>query len=141
MPAPATSVRPALFRVATAGALFAALYHAAALTVPAFASLTYPRAYPWWRHVIFIAIDGSLAWLLRRPPDWLVWPLSALTAQVLYSHGLGGWHAWQQTDHVNWIDPASIIGILCVLGIVLADRRERRAAESVCLQAAGTCRD
>jgi hypothetical protein len=38
-------------------------------------------------HVVFILIDGSLAWFLLRPPTWLVLPYVVLMLQMLNGHG------------------------------------------------------
>jgi hypothetical protein len=78
--------------------------------------------------VIFIGINGTLAWLLPQPPSWLIWPYGLLTIQVLNSHGLGGLHEWQRTGRVNWIDVASVIGDPLLLVVLAFDRQKRRAA-------------
>ena len=112
-----------LFRLAALAAAIATLVHVAALAVPAVNLFLYSATYPWWRHLVFIGINGSLAWLLRRPPSWLVWPYAALTVQVIYSHGLGGWEYWQRTGRINWLDPAALVGVPILLVLLIADRR------------------
>ena len=115
-----------LFRLAAAGAAIAVLVHIAALASPSFDALLYSSTYPWWRHVLFIWIDATLACLLPRPPSWLVWPYGALTLQVLYSHGLGGWHERQRTGRFHWIDVVAVVAVPLLLAVLVADRRTRR---------------
>jgi hypothetical protein len=51
-----------------AGFALAALYHLAALTIPAFAKMAYPPLYPSLRHVVFVIVDSLGAFLfLVRP--------------------------------------------------------------------------
>jgi hypothetical protein len=122
------SIRVKAFRLAAVFAAFAAAYHTAAVVVPAFATIAYPATYPVWRHLVFIAIGGSLVWLFLRRPIWLVWPYAVLTAQVIYSHGGAAWTFWQQERRIDWISIAAVVGILLGLGLLLVDWRERRAA-------------
>ena len=68
-----------LLRLSAVGAVIAALVHLTALAIPSFNESTYSTAYPWWRHVIFIGINATLAWLLPNAPSWLIWAYSLLT--------------------------------------------------------------
>ena len=119
-----------LLRIAAAAAAIAALVHAAALTLPSVNDFLYSPAYPWWRHIIFIGINGTLSWLLPRPPSWLVWPYAVLTLQVLYSHGLGGWQNWIQTGRINWLDPVAVVLVpALLLVLVIAERSGLRTQD------------
>jgi hypothetical protein len=120
---------PVPLRLASAGAVIAALVHVTALAVPSFNDSTYSATYPWWRHVIFIGINTTLAWLLPNPPSWFIWPYALLTLQVLQSHGLGGFHEWQRTGHAHWIDVVSVIAVPLLLAVLVVERRRRAAVE------------
>ena len=119
--------RDAAFRLAAVIAASAAVYHATALTVPAFAKIAYPLDYPALRHVIFITINGSLVWLFLWRPIWLVWPYAVLTAQVIQSHGGAAWMLWQTQRRIDWISVLAVVAVpLCLLLLAL-DWRERVA--------------
>ncbi len=76
VPAPRASVGLAVAFVASA------LFHAAAALLPRL-----DPGSPTWRHALFVAINGAVAWgLLARPRGFVV-GFAALTAQQLYSHG------------------------------------------------------
>jgi len=122
-------VIPVLLRLASAGAVVATLIHVTALAVPSFNELIYSATYPWWRHVIFIGINATLAWLLPNPPSWFVWPYAVLTLQVLQSHGLGGFREWQRTGRANWIDVVSVIAVPLLLAVLVVERRRRAAVD------------
>jgi hypothetical protein len=117
------SLTDALLLLAALAAVAAAIVHLAALAVPALNASTYSPAYPWWRHVVFIAINVALAALLQKPPAWLVWPYSLLTIQVLYSHGLGGFREWKETGRLHWIDVVAVLGVPLLLGLLVVERR------------------
>ena len=118
--------RTVAFRLAAAASAGAAVYHATAIAVPAFAKIAYPPTYPVWRHVVFVLIDANLAWLLLWRPIWLIWPFAVLTAQVIHGHGGWAWRLWRQEGRVDWISVAAVIGIPIVLGLLFLDRRGRR---------------
>jgi hypothetical protein len=118
-------VRDIALRVAAVGSLVAALYHATALVVPAFAAVAYPPDYPAIRHIVFIAIDGSFAWLLIRRPPWLVWPYLILAIQVLSGHGRSAWEQWQTQRTIDWVSVFVSIGVPLTLALLIADRRSR----------------
>jgi hypothetical protein len=67
---------------------------------PTITDLEYGPTYPMWRHVVFIVIDGSLAWLLLRRPWWLVWAYAGLTLHILNGHGRGAWRLWMEEGRV-----------------------------------------
>jgi len=118
--------RENVFRLASAGALAAALFHAAAIVSPAIAQLEYEPTYPISRHLVFIAIDGALAELLLRRPWWLVWAYAPLVVQTLNSHGLGAWRIWVNERRVDWISVAVSIATPIILWFLLMESRERR---------------
>jgi multidrug transporter EmrE-like cation transporter len=96
-------VREHLFRLCAVGALVAAMFHAAAMLSPAFARIEYPPGYPIWRHVAFIGVNVTLAWLFLRRPIWLVWAFALLTLHILNGHGRGAWTMWVDQRRVLWI--------------------------------------
>jgi len=91
--------------------LIAALYHLAAVAAP---SLGIRGTH--WRHVLFVGIDVTFAWLLLRRPWWLAIPFALLTLYSLRSHGQGAWNQWQKAGRVDWIG----IGVVVVLPLILA---------------------
>ena len=113
------------FRLAAAGAVVAAGIHATALAVPAFGAVTYSPTYPAWRHVVFIGIDATAAWMFLRRPIWFVWAFAVLTAQVLYSHGGSAWASWQRDGGMAWIDGLALIAIPLALALLIVDWRQR----------------
>jgi hypothetical protein len=120
-----TLSRDLTFRLAALGGLVAAAIHLAALTVPAFASANYPH-YPAWRHLLFVAIDGTAGWLFLRRPAWFVWAYAVLTLQVIYSHGGSALESWQRDGRVGWIDAAALVAVPLGLVLLVVDYRARR---------------
>ena len=76
-----------IYRVGAAAFVAAALYHLAAVLIPAFAETAYSATYPLWRHLVFIIINVTFAWLLVRQVQWVVWPFALLTLQIYNGHG------------------------------------------------------
>jgi hypothetical protein len=107
----------------------AALYHLAALAIPAFAEIAYPPMYPPLRHVTFVIVDSLGAFLCLSPPRWLIWPYLVLTVQVLQGHGVRGWRTWVQEHQINWIDAITVLGVLLGLVLLLLDRSTRSARD------------
>jgi hypothetical protein len=103
------------------------LYHAAGLTIPAFARIAYPPNYPPLRHIVFIVIDAASAYLFLIRPRWLIWAFLILAAQVLYSHGTHTVQTWQESHQINWVDPTVIAITLYGLTILYLDRGHARS--------------
>lgn len=122
------SPRYLIFRLAAVGAAVAAGFHAAAMLSPEIARLEYEPTYPIWRHVVFIGIDGVLAWLFLRRPSWLVWAYGLLTLQILNGHGRGALRIWIAQHRVDWISVAVSVLAPVVLCALFLDWRERRKA-------------
>ena len=95
--------QPLRFRIISAICVLIGLYHVAALSIPAFARMAYPVEYPPARHLIFIAIVWAFAYLFLRRPRWLIWPSLALTAQVVYGHGMYAWRHLAQSKGIEWV--------------------------------------
>ena len=114
------------FRLAAAGGVVAAGIHATALAVPAFGTSTYSPTYPAWRHVLFVVIDATAAWLFLRRPLWFVWAFGVLTVQVLYSHGGSAWASWDHDGRVAWIDALALVAIPLALALLVVDYWKRR---------------
>jgi len=100
----------------------AAIYHVAALAIPAFANMAYPRTYPPVRHITFVVVDSLTGLLFLSRPRWFIWPYLLLTVQILQGHGLGGWRTWVNKHQVNWIDAVTVFGALLGLVLLLLDR-------------------
>ena len=118
-------MRALALRLSAFGSLIAAGYHAAALAVPRFAAITYPPDYLPVRHVVFIVIDGSVAWLLLRRPWWLVRAYALLTVQVLSGHGRDAWLAWRSAERVDIVDVGVSLGVVATLLLLMAEPRPR----------------
>jgi len=117
--------RDLAFRLAAAGGVVAAGIHAAALAVPAFGRAAYSPTYQAWRHVVFVMIDATVAWLFLRRPRWFVWAYGVLTLQVLCSHGGSAWASWDHHGRVPWIDILALVAIPIALGLLVVDYRSR----------------
>jgi hypothetical protein len=120
-----------LFRLAAVGASLAVAIHAAALAMPAFAAVAYPTGYPAWRHVLFVAINLTLAPLFLRRPAWFVWAFAVLTAQVIYSHGGAALASWQRDGHIRGIDAVAVVGVPLALALLVTDYRSRTGRGTV----------
>jgi peptidoglycan/LPS O-acetylase OafA/YrhL len=104
----------------------AVLYHAAALSIPAFTKAAYPATYPPLRHVAFIMVNSLAAFLFLKRPRWLIWPYMVLTAQVLQGHGVRLRQTWVDAHKINWIDVIVVCGVLLGLVLLLQERKEKR---------------
>jgi hypothetical protein len=103
----------------------AVLYHAAALSIPAFAKAAYPATYQPLRHVAFIIVNSVPAFLFLKRPRWFIWPYLVLTAQVLQGHGVRLWHTWVDAHQINWIDVIVVSGVLLGLVLLLQERKDK----------------
>jgi hypothetical protein len=112
------AVPPIRFRVMAAGFATAALYHLAALTIPAFAKIAYAPAYPPLRHIIFILVDGAAAYLMLSRPPCFIWLYLVLTAQVVQGHGTRAWQTWPLHHRINWIDVITVVATLLGLAFL-----------------------
>jgi len=119
--------RESLFRLCAAGAVVAGTFHLAAMVNPAIARIEYDSTYPAWRHVLFIAINGAVAWLLIRRPRWFVWPFALLTIHVVAGHGYWAWHVWTFERRVDWISFAVVIATPAILALLFIDRQDRNS--------------
>jgi hypothetical protein len=106
-----------------AGCAGTALYHLAALLIPAFAKIAYPLTYPLLQHVTFMIVDGLAALLFLLRPRWFIWPYLALTVQVLQGHGVRGCRTWVQKHQLDWIDGITVFGVFIGLALLVPDRR------------------
>lgn len=123
------------FGIMAAGCSGAALYHLAALSIPAFAKFAYPPTYPLLRHVTFIIADGLAALLFLLRPRWFIWPYLALTVQVLQGHGARGYRTWVQKHELNWIDVITVFGVFIGLVLLVLDRRLAQKRENFAVRA------
>jgi len=119
---PATATQPFRFRLMAASFAAAALYHLTALTIPAFARVSYSPTYPVWRHLTFILVDGSAAYFMLRRLPWFIWAYLVLTIQVLQGHGLRLWQVWFGQHRIQWIDLITVLGTLLGLLFLYWDR-------------------
>jgi hypothetical protein len=79
-----------------------------------------------WRHVLFVGIDLTFAWLLLRRPWWLAFPFALLTLHSLRSHGRGAWNQWQTAGRVDWISVGVVVVLPVILALVVRDGWEQR---------------
>ncbi|HZR24487.1 MAG TPA: hypothetical protein VFA59_12910 [Vicinamibacterales bacterium] len=105
----------------------AALYHASALLIPAFAARAYAPTYPPIRHVAFVLINLACALLLLRRPIWFVPLYALLVVQVLNGHGRVAWDAWRAAKPIYAVDVLVSIGVLAVLALLVVDALDARA--------------
>lgn len=118
------------FRFLATGFALAALYHLAALAIPAFGRIVYPPTYPAARHMVFVIVNSVAAVLFLLRPRWFVWPYLVLTVQSLQGHGLRAWRALVLHRQVNWIDGIAVFGVLLGLAVLILDRATGRHGES-----------
>jgi hypothetical protein len=114
-----------------AGCAAAAVYHIAALTVPAFAKIAYSPNYPPLRHITFVIVDSLASFLFLSRPRWFIWPYMVLTVQILQGHGWHGWRTWVESHQLNWIDAIVVSGALLGLVLLLFDRAIGNAENQV----------
>jgi hypothetical protein len=107
---------------AAAAFLGAAIYHLAAMLIPRFAAAAYPSGYPLWRHLLFIAINVSMAWLLLKQVRWVVWLVALMTIQIYSGHGRLAWTMWTRESRVAWVDLLTTIGASVFLLLLIAAR-------------------
>jgi hypothetical protein len=109
--------RRGLFAVAAVALGAAALYHAYRLLVP--------DDSPSWRHALFVAIDGALAFGFVRRPRWFAVLFAAVVAQQLVSHGGAALRA-ASDGRTDLVSIAVIIGLPAMLILLLAEQRASR---------------
>jgi hypothetical protein len=112
-----------IFRVVAVAFFAAALSHVAAVLIPAFGETAYPGTYPLWRHVLFILINITFAWLLLRQVRWVVWPFALLALQIYNGHGRAAWMAWSSESRFAWIDILTTVGATVFLVLLMASKR------------------
>ena len=127
-----------IFRVGAAAFLGAAIYHLAAVLIPPFAAFAYPYGYPLWRHVLFIAINVSVAWIVLRRSQWAIWPVALMTLQIYNGHGRYAWMAWSRESRIAWIDVLTVIGATVLLLLLMAVRDSRRPSRAPSARASST---
>ena len=110
-----------IFRFLAVGFALAAAYHLTALLVPAFAKIAYSVDYPAWRHIAFIFIDGTFAFLFVARPNWLIWPYILLTLQVINGHGRVAWLLWREQRQIDWISVVVAAGVIVGLAAMCAE--------------------
>ncbi len=115
-------VQPLRFRILAAASFGAGLYHLAALVSPAFARIASVPWYPVWRHLVFIAINFGVAFLMLRRPRWFLWVYLILTVQVLQGHGVRLWRTWFGLHEIQWVDVAVVGFVLVGCGLLYLDR-------------------
>ena len=109
------------FQVCATVFLLAAIYHLVAAAAPALGIRGEQ-----WRHVLFVGIDLTFAWLLLRRPWWLAFPFALLTLHSLRSHGRGAWNQWQTAGRVDWISVGVVVVLPVILALVVRDGWEQR---------------
>ncbi|GAC1393589.1 MAG: hypothetical protein NVSMB47_01120 [Polyangiales bacterium] len=113
---------PRLFDLVTVGFAAAALFHLAALVAPSLAEPSPP-----WRHALFVVVDASIAFGIRRRGPVFLGLFALFAGQQLASHGaqaLGTWAAERRVDVASIVVLAAV-PLLCAL--LLVDAWARRA--------------
>jgi hypothetical protein len=111
-----------LYRLVAAACFFAALYHVAAIAIPAFGAMAYPPTYPLWRHLIFIVVNTIFGALFLQRRTWVIWPYALLVLQIYNGHGVGAWRLWQREDRIDWVSVITVIGATIGLALMIVDR-------------------
>ena len=129
-PKPALGWKQWIFVMLAAGFGVAASLHAAALVVP-----TILEPSPWWRHLLFVAINGAVAVLLVRRPAWFAFVFALLALQQLISHGLSGWSVWILERRIDWASVVVVVAVPAIAALLLGEAwtrasRTRRASAS-----------
>ena len=78
---------------------------------------------PQWRHTMWVAIDGGMAYAMLHPRPWLIAPLAAITSWSLYSHGWLVFLIWRGTGQMDWLSLAVVIAMPLMLARVIRDSR------------------
>lgn len=117
--------QPVRFCVMAAGFAGAALYHLAALEIPAFARSAYAPTYPVWRHLVFIGINVTTAYFMLLRPRWFFWACLVFSVQVMQGHGVRLWRTWFDLQRIQWVDFVTVCFVLLGLVLLYLDRRER----------------
>jgi hypothetical protein len=104
----------------SAGALIAAAYHGAG-----FFGMLANKAYPHWRHGLFVGIDLVLACYLLRRPIWGLPVFLILAVQQTGSHGGHLIRSWTELGQFDWISIIDLTGIYLGLALLVLDARNR----------------
>jgi hypothetical protein len=115
-------VEKLIFRLCALGFLAGAAYHISALVAP---GAPWLEPSPPWRHALFVAVNLAGAAGFWTRPRWLVFPVAALAAQQVVSHGLYGWAVWRDERRV---DRASVLVLLAMPALVALLARGHREA-------------
>lgn len=107
-----------VFGVFVALMIATAVYHLVAMVAPLDAS-------PPLRHLLFASINAALSVGLWYRPRWLVWPLAALVAQQLWSHGHDLVAACREQHTIDWMSVGVLLAMPTLLLLLLVDRRAR----------------
>src|SRR5215208_3340245 len=111
-----------IYRVGAVAFLGAAVYHLAAVLIPPFGAHAYPATYPLSRHLLFIGINLTMAWLLLKQVRWVVWPVALVTAQIYNGHGRYVWMVWSDESRIAWIDVLTVVGATGLLVLLVRAR-------------------
>lgn len=120
---------PLAFRVAALATLGVAIYHGLAFIYPAITKAVYGAGwlpgFPPRRHLAWVAIDVTLAWLLLRRPKWLLLPYTIMVVQLFNGHGRNVWRLWTRSGLVSWAEVGLLAGSIVIGVMLIADLRER----------------
>jgi hypothetical protein len=115
--------REMLLTLCSVASAITALFHGTAIVSERVARLEYAPAYPLWRHLLFIAVDASCAWLFIRRPKWFVWAFLVLTIQILNSHGRVVWTLLMEKRPMDWLSVAATLSAPIALWLLVLDRK------------------
>jgi hypothetical protein len=116
-------------RASTAAAVAfggAGLFHLAALKIRPFAGATYAATYPAWRHVVFVIVNVTFAFLFLRRPRWLLVPALVLFVQILNGHGRDVVYGCAGPSACRWMSLLAVIGGGLAVCLATADLVQRR---------------
>ena len=106
-------MRPVVFKIASAVFVVAALFHFSHWVSPIVGDTASPM-----RHLVFVAIDLSVAAALYFRPWFLKYVVAVLTFQQVYSHGAQAWHAWVSQGEVDVVSIAVVL-LMPILALLL----------------------
>ena len=87
--------------------------------------IIYPTANsPWWRHALFVVINGISIYGILKRPKWFIWFVGLLTLQQWYSHGSYAVELWQTAHQIHWISLGVIVLLPILFILLIFDRKK-----------------
>lgn len=92
------------------------LYHAIGIFYP-------PDSSPYWRHAIFVIVNGICLYGIVKRPIWFTWFVGILTIQQWYSHGSFALELWKKQHIIDWISIGVLIFMPVFFLLLLTDQK------------------